>query len=114
MVYLLQHKYCLRCVQKTGESFPVCCIVASQLSLSKAMMLPKQPTKHIWCHSGSRSPLGCGGLCSGTHGALCAMRWGRHRDGTARSWAGSVPHPALPFPANLHKGDSSDSVMQMA
>lgn len=91
MVYLLQHKYCLRRVQKTGESFPVCCIVASQLSPGKGMMLPKQPRKHIWALSVTE--------CRGSlvvAGAVCAVCWGRHRDEGAGQ--GSVPHPALPCP----------------
>lgn len=100
MVYLLQHKYCLKCVQKTGESFPVCCIVASQLSPGKGMMLPKQLTKHIWalgatqCHSPLVAVWGC----------VC---WGRHRDGTGGSWAGISAPPSLALSYKPAQGEGA-------
>lgn len=83
MVYLLQHKYCLRCVQKTGESFPVCCIVASQLSPAREWCCPN----NLWSTSGRSVSLSVAvplWLC----GVVCAVCWDWHRHGTGGSWAG--------------------------
>lgn len=108
MVYLLQHRYCPRCVQKTGESFPVCCIVASQLSPSQGMMCPNNlgSTSVAECHSVWQSPLA--GLCPVLGaGAAAGPDWKE----LGRDQCPTQPCPCL---QTCTRGEGSDLMMQMA